>query len=329
MATVSDISVADVSYADLAPAPIGDPPRVRTCYSLLDVAPLCGVRDFTDGKYLDNRNDRAAYLAAQYRQAEYLLDQAQCHAGTRLLDIGCGYGRILEQAADRGARAIGITISPQQVADCRARGLDVRELNYRNIFCRDDNSWEGAFDAVVANGSLEHFVQPEDAADGRADAIYSALFVICRRLLVRGGRFVTTAIHFRRPRQFDPREVLRGPACHPRGSDERQFALLVQTFGGWYPDPGQLERCAAKYFQLVAEEDGTDDYRRTSEHWLQRLVWSAAFNPRVWSVIARNGWDRPRETWEMLRSHLWDQAWYWQFRDPAPMQLRRQTWLAK
>jgi len=322
-------SVAEVVHPGLEPGEVRDPPRVRTCYSLLDVAPLCGVRDFTDGKYVDDSNGRDAYLAAQHHQAEYLLNQAQCRAGTRLLDIGCGYGRILEQAAERGAEAIGITISPPQVAGCRARGLDVRELNYRNIFRRGDNSWEGAFDAIVANGSLEHFVQPEDAADGRADAIYKELFAICRRLLVRGGRLVTTAIHFRRPRQFDPQEILRGPSAQPRGSDKRQFAILVQTFGGWYPEPGQLERCAAACFQLVAEEDGTEDYRRTSEYWRRQLIWSAAFNPRVWWAITRNGWQQPRETWEMLRSHLWDQAWYWQFRDPAPLQLWRQTWLAK
>ena len=102
-----------------SPQPVA--PAVQTCYSLLDIAPLCGVTDFTDGKYVDERNDRAAYLAAQRFQAEFLLDQVRCHAGTRLLDVGCGYGRILEQAAARGAAAIGITISPQQVARCRAR----------------------------------------------------------------------------------------------------------------------------------------------------------------------------------------------------------------
>ena len=198
-------------------------PTVRTCYNLLDVAPLCGVTDLTDGKYVDDRNDRAAYLAAQHRQAEYLLDQVRCGAGTRLLDIGCGYGRILEQAAGRGAEPVGITISPPQVADCRARGLDVRELNYRNIFRRGDDSWEGAFDAIVANGSLEHFVQAADAADGRADEIYEEMFAICRRLLVDGGRFVTTAIHFRETGQFDPHDIVRGPAC----SSARQPGLSV------------------------------------------------------------------------------------------------------
>src|SRR3990172_9922780 len=52
-------------------------------------------------------------------------------AGSRILDIGCGYGRILEQAAARGAKAVGITISPPQQDYCRRRGLDVHVLKDR------------------------------------------------------------------------------------------------------------------------------------------------------------------------------------------------------
>lgn len=303
-------------------------PAVRTCYDLLAVAPLCGVTDLTDGKYLDDRNDDAAYIAAQQRQAEYLLDQVRCGAGTRLLDIGCGYGRILEHAAKRGARAVGITISSPQVAACRARGLDVLELDYRDIL-RQRESWAGAFDALVANGSLEHFVQPADAAAGKTDAIYEQMFAICRRLLTPGGRFVTTAIHFRHTGQFDPHEILRGPYAFPSASPQRQFAMLAERFGGWYPEPGQLERCAESYFELVDEQDGTHDYHLTSEYWLRRLQQSLVRSPRLWWGVLRQFWQRPRAAWEMLRLQLWDQAWCWQFRPPAPMQLLRQTWQAK
>jgi cyclopropane-fatty-acyl-phospholipid synthase len=289
--------------------------------------PACGLTDFTDGKYVDDRNDRAAYLEAQERQAEYLLDQARCGSGTRLLDIGCGYGRVLEQATRRGAKAIGITISPPQVASGRARGLDVRELNYRDIF--PPNNWEHAFDAIVANGSLEHFVQAEDVVVGLADDIYAEMFAICRRLLVDGGRLVTTAIHFREMQQFFAAEILRGPSAQPPGSAEYQFAMLVQSFGGWYPEPGQLERCASGHFELVEEEDGTHDYHLTSEHWLTRFKHRLAFDPRVWAKMASQFWKRPRAAWQMLRLQLWDQSWPWQFRPPAPMRLLRQTWLAK
>ena len=324
----------------------GTAPAVRTCYDLLDVTRAGGITDFTDGKYVDDRNDRAAYLAAQERQAEYLLDQAQCGPRTRLLDIGCGYGRILEHAARRGATPIGITISPPQVADCRARGLRVAELNYRNIFHSQplspplhpsegpwrglvSESWAQSFDAIVANGSLEHFVQPNDAAEGRTDAIYEEMFAICRRLLVDGGRFVTTAIHFRMADQFDPVQIARGPASQAPGSDAYQFAMIMTWFGGWYPAPGQLERCAAHRFELVAEEDGTHDYHLTSEYWLRQLRRKLAINPRVWWAVAGQLWQRPRPAIEMLRLQLWDQSWAWQFRPPAPMRLWRQTWVAK
>jgi cyclopropane-fatty-acyl-phospholipid synthase len=314
---------------------------VRLCYDLLDIAPLCGVTDLTDGKYIDEQNDWAAYLAAQERQAEYLLDQAICERGTRLLDIGCGYGRILEHAARRRADSTGITIAPLQVANCRARGLEVYELDYRNIFAAyhpnpllappnkgPGDDWEHAFDSIIANGSLEHFVQVADAADGRADDIYAEMFAICRRLLVDGGRLVTTAIHFRERDQFDPTAILRGSAAHLPGSDAYQFVSLVETFGGWYPEPAQLERCASPNFELVEEDDGTHDYYLTSEYWLRRLKCSLITSPRVWWTVLQKLRRHPEATWRMLRSHLWDQAWYWQFRPPAPMRLLRQTWIA-
>jgi cyclopropane fatty-acyl-phospholipid synthase-like methyltransferase len=257
------------------------------------------------------------------------------------LDIGCGYGRILEHATCRGARAIGITISAPQVARCRARGLNVWELNYRDIFSSPRRNppltppykgegfrWEQAFDAIIANGSLEHFVQAADAAAGRADAIYEEMFAICRRLVVPGGRLVTTAIHFRDVDQFDPTEILRGSLIRPRGSAEFQFATLVETFGGWYPEPGQLEHCADSYFELVEEDDGTHDYYLTSEYWLRQLKRSLAIRPKVWLAALGKLRKHPYATWRMLRSHLWDKAWYWQFRPPAPMRLLRQTWMA-
>jgi len=305
----------------------GTAATVRACYDLMTVAPACGVTDLTDGKYPDGRNDRSAYLAAQERQAEFLLDQAHCGTGTRLLDIGCGYGRVLEHAARRGTEAIGITISPPQVMACAARGLRVLELNYRDAL--SNPLLTHRFDAIVANGSLEHFVQITDAAAGRASGIYDEFFGICRRLLDGDGRLVTTAIHFREAGQFDPKSIAAGPTAHPRGSDAFQFAMLVDVFGGWYPEPGQLEQCAAPHFDLVHEEDGTHDYHLTSEFWLRRFKQRLAYDPRVWLAVARQLWQRRRQAWKMLRLQLWDQSWAWQFRPPAPMRLLRQTWAAK
>jgi cyclopropane-fatty-acyl-phospholipid synthase len=303
-------------------------PTVRRCYDVLSLCPQVGIEDFTDGKYVDDRNDRQAYLAAQQRQAECLLDQIHCRQGQRILDVGCGYGRILAAAESRGAEAVGITISPQQVAECRRRGLHVELQNYCDLLSGVDRQhWESSFDGVIANGSLEHFVQPEDAANGKADEIYTEMFDVFRRVLRNDGRLATTAIHRLHDGQVRPADVLARPECFPKNSANYHAANVQRSFGGWLPYPGQLERCAAGRFELVAEEDGTADYLLTSEYWVRRARRSLV-GPHGWMAAGGGLVAHPRATWRMLKCMLWDESWTYQFRPPAPTSLRRQTWVA-
>jgi cyclopropane-fatty-acyl-phospholipid synthase len=78
---------------------------VRDCYDLLDLSPAGGVEDFTEGIY-ESDPDRS-YLEAQRLKNEYLLDEVECRQGSRILDIGCGYGTLLEAARRRGAAGGG------------------------------------------------------------------------------------------------------------------------------------------------------------------------------------------------------------------------------
>jgi len=302
---------------------------VRRCYDVLSLCPRLGIEDFTDGRYLDNRNDRSAYLEAQKNQAEYLLDEIECRAGCRILDVGCGYGRILQAAEQRKAQAVGITISPQQVKHNCAQGLNVYLCNYRNLMNRDDwPEWEGAFDGIVANGSLEHFVQPTDVIAGRCDALYHEMFEIFRHLLKPGGRLATTAIHCRFEGQVDAKDLLQGPEQFPSNSVTYHAANLHRSFGGWFPYPGQLEHSAEGNFRLINEEDGTDDYLHTSEYWMRQIKCSIAFKPRAWLAAGQTFAAHPVDTYRMLKCLLWDQSWTYQFRPPAPAILLRQTWEA-
>ena len=302
-------------------------PTVVMCYRLLDLCLPGGIHDFTEGIYsgADTRS-QAAYVEAQRRQSEYLLHEIHCGQGSRILDIGCGNGRLVRQAGQRGASAVGITISPEQVARCRRQGLDVRLLNYRDL----PHDWDRTFDGLVANGSLEHFVSVDDAAAGLDDDRYAEMFAICRRLVPAGRRLITTAIHVRRPGQVHPDDMQRGPYAFPQGSPEYHLAMLLKrTYGGWYPAPGQLEACARGCFHLIREVDGTQDYHLTSDYWLRRLKWSLALNPQVWFGLAQRLIRYRGPTIDMLRCLLVDQSWNWQFRgDPPPTMLLRQTWEA-
>ena len=299
---------------------------VVTCYSAVDrFFPACGLFDLTEGIY--HGNPQLPFEQAQANQHDYLLDQVLCEPGRRVLDIGCGYGTLLERARYRRATGVGVTVTREQVRHCRRNGLDVHLLDYRAL----PREWDGTFDGVIANGSIEHFVRPEDVASGQADDVYRHLFATVHRLIdpvSPARRFATTTIHFLRP-PSDPRALLKSPSSFPRGSDDFHWSVLEHGWGGYYPVLGQLRRCAESCFDVVEEVDGTEDYRLTSEEWLRR-VRRALLSPRVVTiglaslpVLAR----APRQFLGLLSAFLSSQSWNWQFRPPnPPTRLLRQTW---
>ncbi len=300
---------------------------VVNCYSAVDrFFPACGLFDLTEGIY--HGNSELPFEQAQANQHDYLLDQVQCGEGSRLLDIGCGYGTLLQRARYRGVVGVGITVNPEQVCYCRRKGLDVHLLDYRAI----PREWDGAFDGLIANGSMEHFVQPDDVATGRADDVYRHLFATVHRLIDPASsirRFTTTTIHILRKPSVLP-VLLNSPFTLRRGSDDFHWAVLEQGWGGYYPEPGQLFRCAKDYFDLVEEVDGTEDYRLTSEEWLRQFR-RALQSPRRAIKIGLSSlpifFRAPRQFMTLLLGFLSSQSWNWQFRPPnPPTRLLRQTW---
>lgn len=299
---------------------------VIQCYDTLSLAEkVGGISDFTDGIYYKGYgDDEAGYTAAQKAKARSLLNRVGCEAGSHILDIGCGYGRILEEVRDRGAKGLGITLSEPQASRCREKGLDVRVMNYRDV----PQGWAHAFNGIIANGSAEHFVQPEDAQRGVQDELYREFFEICWRLLELDGYLATTVIHFRDPEDANPIRIMSMP--HPRGSRGYQFNSLFSNLHGWYPIPGQLERASERHFKLIAVTDGTEDYRRTSEFWLRQIKRKFTRNPSAITILLKS-WLRRDATWRMIRCWAFDQSWAWQFRpglhgEPPPTVLYRHWW---
>jgi cyclopropane-fatty-acyl-phospholipid synthase len=302
-----------------------DARTVITCYNVFDkFFPTCGLLDYTEGIY--HNDPGTPYEVAQCNQIDYLLDEVQCGGGVRVLDVGCGNGTLLDAVRRRGATGTGITISPEQVDLCKKRGLDVRLLNYKDL----GEEWNGRFDAVIANGPMEHFVQPHEAVENKADEIYAHFFRTAHRLIdpqspVR--RLINTTIHFlRRP---DPADLLKSPFSFPRGTDGFHYALLARSFGGFYPEIGQLRRCADGCFRLACEVDGTYDYHLTSEEWLRRIrkVLRTTMGARILAKALPSLLRHPKQFATMLMCMLVSESWNWQFRGPnPPTKLLRQTW---
>jgi SAM-dependent methyltransferase len=82
------------------------------------------------------------HLDAPYAQTspaivEAMLDLAEIRRGERLLDLGCGDGRIVIAAARRGAHAMGVDIDSRRIAEAEAAALRAR-VSERARFCRED-----------------------------------------------------------------------------------------------------------------------------------------------------------------------------------------------
>ena len=99
---------------------------------------------------------------AQRAKLEHVCRKLRLAPGERLLDIGCGWGALVRHAArHHGVRAVGITLSEQQVLLARERiaadGLqdrvEVHLLDYREL---PQRFGEASFDKVASIGMFEH-----------------------------------------------------------------------------------------------------------------------------------------------------------------------------
>ncbi|HER26938.1 MAG TPA: methyltransferase domain-containing protein, partial [Rhodospirillales bacterium] len=93
-------------------------------------------------------------------------------ADEKILDLGCGHGKLTGKFADLGADVTGVDASPEQIAACHKLGLNARVLSGESL------DYNGDFDAVFSNAAL-HWMQ-------KADDVIAGVY----RALKPGGRFV-------------------------------------------------------------------------------------------------------------------------------------------
>jgi trans-aconitate methyltransferase len=123
------------------------------------------TQDWNPERYERN----AAFVAELGQPVAHLLAP---RAGERVLDLGCGDGRLTEVLVQAGCTVVGVDASPEQVAAARARGLDARVMNGQQIDLSE------TFDAVFSNAALHWMKRPDRVLQG------------VWRVLREGGRFV-------------------------------------------------------------------------------------------------------------------------------------------
>src|SRR3954452_9719792 len=142
-------------------------------YSLIDRIlrlSLGELADFSGAKY--DGDFSMSLEEAQRRKHEYVAEQIGIGPGRRVLDLGCGWGPLLDFIRRKDADGVGVTLSSAQEAACRRHGLDVHLQDARQV----DRDTFGPFDAVASLGAWEHFCSPEEHQAGRQEEIYRGIF---------------------------------------------------------------------------------------------------------------------------------------------------------
>jgi cyclopropane-fatty-acyl-phospholipid synthase len=246
---------------------LADRKDLEFTYSLIDRIfrlSLGELADFSGAKY--DGDFSMSLEEAQRRKHEYLAERIGIGPGRRLLDLGCGWGPLLNFVRERGGQGVGVTLSSAQARSCRSHGLDVHLMDVREL----DKGTFGGFDAVASLGAFEHFCSPEDYRAGRQDDVYRDVFARAADVLPAGGRlYLQTMVFGRNMVPIDTVSIDASPH-----SNAWYLALMQHQFPGSFLPFGceQVTRAAAPYFDLVESSSGRLDYIETIKQWRARFA---------------------------------------------------------
>jgi cyclopropane-fatty-acyl-phospholipid synthase len=235
-------------------------------YSLTDRVVRLSLGELADFSCAKYDGDFSLTLEqAQRRKHEYVAEQIGIGPRRRLLDLGCGWGPLLNFARSEGATGLGVTLSSAQARACHRHRLDVHLRDAREV----DRDTFGPFDAVASLGAFEHFCSVESYRAGHQDEVYRAIFARIASVLPPGGRLYLQTMVF--GQNMIPYEQISTAA--PRNSDAWILALLGCQFpGSWLPfGQEQVIRCAEPHLQLVSSVSGRLDYIETITQWNARI----------------------------------------------------------
>jgi cyclopropane-fatty-acyl-phospholipid synthase len=123
-------------------------------------------------------------VQAQRRKIDRLLDEARVGPGTRLLEIGTGWGELAIRAGQRGATVRTVTISARQRELAARRVAEHSLASQVSVELRDYRDVAGEFDAVCSVEMIEAV----------GERYWDTYFAQLDRLLAPGGRVGLQAI---------------------------------------------------------------------------------------------------------------------------------------
>jgi cyclopropane-fatty-acyl-phospholipid synthase len=229
---------------------------------------------------------------AQLRKVDAILDLAGVGPGTRLLEIGTGWGTLALRAARRGADVTSLTISPAQKELAERRLADAGVADRVRVKLRDYRHETGTYDAVASVEMIE--------AVGHQH--WAEYFGMVDRVLAPGGRFALQAITMPHDQMLATRDVQGWPHKYIFPGGE---LLSIPEIEGQVSSHTRL--------RITERRALGPSYARTLSTWRDRFL-------ERWEAVAALGFDETfRRMWVFYLSYFEagfraDYLDVWQFR---------------
>lgn len=155
------------------------------------------------GVALYSLGDPALLAAATAEVLGWLHAEGLSPPGTRVLDFGCGIGRIAAPLATDGSTVLGVDVSPRMIAEAQRRYEGQPDLRFE--VTAGHTVPEGPFDLILLMDSMPYIFQA-----GMADTLMAGM----ANALAPGGAIVVMNLSYGRPEAADTADAERWAALH-------------------------------------------------------------------------------------------------------------------
>jgi cyclopropane-fatty-acyl-phospholipid synthase len=188
---------------------------------------------------------------AQSRKVERILDLADVGPGSRVLEVGFGWGTLAIAAARRGAKVTGITLSTEQLQLAQKRVAEAGLVDRIDLRLQDYRLVTGSYDAIVSVEMIEAV----------GEEYWPEYFRTLDQLLAPGGKVALQAILM----------------DHDRMLATRNSYSWIQKYifpGGLIPSRTAIDETVERHTTLAVDDEHRfgADYAETLRRWRRRFV---------------------------------------------------------
>jgi len=194
-------------------------------------------------------------VAAQLRKLDYHIDNVLNNDNPRFLDIGCGWGSLLNRVVERLDSVVidGLTLSNEQYS------FVTREFSENEQVHVYLESWEHfippyLYDGIISIGAFEHFIKCGLSREQKVE-IYRSFFDKCANMLKPRGKLSLQTIIYENYDDNSPNKFVE--EIFPESD---------------LPRPADILHATEMKFELISQRNDRLHYMKTLQCWYSRLV---------------------------------------------------------